>query len=140
MLVVKENKPCAAGGGGGGAAPGLAFRVDTPSGPRAGETRHTQAYLVRCVLTRPRGGGGAGPHGRYDVTRPDEHHEWLFACAGLEVEHAESGCVGGEVTAWVLVRRAGGGAGRTPNEWRRPHRAGDGEEAAAEEERVRPVV
>lgn len=91
-------------------------------------------------LTRPRGGGGAGPHGRYDVTRPDEHHEWLFACAGLEVEHAESGCVGGEVTAWVLVRRAGGGAGRTPNEWRRPHRAGDGEEAAAEEERVRPVV
>ncbi|EOD31751.1 hypothetical protein EMIHUDRAFT_231375 [Emiliania huxleyi CCMP1516] len=98
------------------------------------------AHVVAALRSLASRLSAGGPHGRYDVTRPDEHHEWLFACAGLEVEHAESGCVGGEVTAWVLVRRAGGGAGRTPNEWRRPHRAGDGEEAAAEEERVRRVV
>jgi protein N-terminal methyltransferase len=42
-----------------------------------------------------------GAHGRYDVTRPDEHHRWLFRCAGLDVIHSE-GCVGGECTAWVL--------------------------------------
>ena len=55
---------------------------------------------------RPLAGDGAfhvdvphGPHGRYDVTRPDAHHRWLFRCAHLEIEHSE---IEGEVTAWVL--------------------------------------
>lgn len=42
----------------------------------------------------------SGPHARYDVTRPDTHHVWLFRCAGLEVVRAEHA---GETTAWVLV-------------------------------------
>ena len=41
----------------------------------------------------------AGPHARYDVTRPDAHHRWLFRCAGLEVQDWEHW---GETTAWVL--------------------------------------
>ena len=41
----------------------------------------------------------AGPHARYDVTRPDAHHRWLFRCAGLEVRAWEHW---GETTAWVL--------------------------------------
>ena len=41
----------------------------------------------------------AGPHARYDVTRPDAHHRWLFRCAGLEVHAWEHW---GETTAWVL--------------------------------------
>eukprot|EP00927_Polykrikos_kofoidii_P060241 TRINITY_DN55274_c0_g1_i1.p1 TRINITY_DN55274_c0_g1~~TRINITY_DN55274_c0_g1_i1.p1 ORF type:complete len:430 (+),score=61.65 TRINITY_DN55274_c0_g1_i1:115-1404(+) len=40
-----------------------------------------------------------GPHGRYDVTRPDAHHRWLFRCASLIVKHWEHA---GECTAWVL--------------------------------------
>mmetsp|Transcript_80745 Transcript_80745/g.231980 ORF Transcript_80745/g.231980 Transcript_80745/m.231980 type:complete len:455 (+) Transcript_80745:59-1423(+) len=40
-----------------------------------------------------------GPNGRHDITRPDEHHRWLFRCAGLEVEHWEHA---DETTAWVL--------------------------------------
>ena len=47
----------------------------------------------------------AGPHARYDVTRPDAHHRWLFRCAGLQVEHSET-CINGECTAWALRPRA----------------------------------
>ena len=43
----------------------------------------------------------SGPHSRYDVTRPDAHHRWLFRCAGLQVEHSEA-CINGECTAWAL--------------------------------------
>ena len=42
-----------------------------------------------------------GAHGRYDITRPDAHHRWLFRCAGLielSSEHHD------EVTAWVLCQ------------------------------------
>jgi len=75
------------------------------------------------------------------VTRPDAHHAWLFACAGLEVEHRESGCVGGEVTAWVLVKKGecSTASARTPNEWRRPHRGGEGEDDL-ESEIVQPTL
>ena len=42
-----------------------------------------------------------GPNARHDVTRPHAHHEWLFRCAGLAVEHWEhAGAT--ETTAWVL--------------------------------------
>ena len=100
VLVLKENLPCPKTGS--GATTSNAFRVDTPE----------------------------GPHERYDVTRPDEHHMWLFECAGLEVEHKETGCVNGEVTAWVLIPKGGSGSTRLrqPNEWRRPHRAQPGED------------
>lgn len=43
-----------------------------------------------------------GPNARYDITRPDAHHAWLFAKAGLDVllsEHYD------ETTAWLLVPR-----------------------------------
>ncbi|KAL1525121.1 hypothetical protein AB1Y20_019993 [Prymnesium parvum] len=40
-----------------------------------------------------------GQHQRYDVTRPDDHHRWLFSCAGLEVEHCAPY---DEVNCWVL--------------------------------------
>ena len=62
------------------------------------------------------------------MTRTDAHHAWLFACAGFEVEHCESGCVNGEATAWVLSQMDSSchaAIGRAPNEWRRPHRLGD---------------
>lgn len=43
----------------------------------------------------------SGPNARHDVTRPHAHHEWLFRCAGLAVEHWEhAGAT--ETTAWVL--------------------------------------
>ena len=71
ILIVKENRPCPATGS--GATAEDCVRVDLPS----------------------------GPHGRYDVTRPDEHHLWLFRCAGLQVLHSEV-CVNGEATAWAL--------------------------------------
>ncbi|CAK0795445.1 unnamed protein product [Prorocentrum cordatum] len=72
VVVVKENRPCVSTGS--GAVSEDAFRVDMPG----------------------------GPHGRYDVTRPDAHHLWLFRCAGLSVEHSEQ-CLGGEVTTWALT-------------------------------------
>lgn len=71
LLVIKENRPCPHTGS--GATSEDAFRVDLPS----------------------------GTHARYDVTRPDAHHVWLFRCAGLEVEFSEQ-CLQGEVTAWAL--------------------------------------
>ena len=71
LLVLKENRPCPKTGS--GATSEDTFRVDLPS----------------------------GAHKRYDVTRPDEHHKWLFRCAGLEVVHDET-CLRGEVTAWAL--------------------------------------
>lgn len=71
VLVIKENRPCPHTGS--GATSEDAFRVDLPS----------------------------GLHRRYDVTRPDAHHRWLFQCAGLAVEYSEH-CLKGEVTTWAL--------------------------------------
>lgn len=95
VLILKENRPCPQTGS--GATSSEAFRVDTPE----------------------------GAHGRYDVTRPDAHHEWLFECAGLAVAHAERGCVHGEVTAWALVASGTRRVVTSYHEWRRPHRLGD---------------
>ena len=55
----------------------------------------------------------AGPHGRYDVCRPDGHHAWLFRCASLDVEHSERH---GEITAWVLRASAAVDAATTAEE------------------------
>lgn len=50
-----------------------------------------------------------GPNARFDITRPDAHHAWLFAQAGLAVAHSEHF---EETTAWLLVPQAeGAGAG-----------------------------
>jgi len=48
-----------------------------------------------------------GPNERYDITRPDDHHRWLFHCAGLVVDHWEHW---DETTTWVLRS-----AGRVPD-------------------------
>lgn len=43
-----------------------------------------------------------GPNARFDITRPDAHHSWLFAQAGLSVlqsEHYD------ETTTWLLEPR-----------------------------------
>lgn len=50
----------------------------------------------------------AGQHRRYDVTRPDEHHEWLFSCAGLKVIQRE---IWQETSVWMLVSETVGGRG-----------------------------
>lgn len=44
----------------------------------------------------------AGPNARFDITRPDAHHAWLFAQAGLCVVHSEHF---DETTAWLLAPR-----------------------------------
>lgn len=58
------------------------------------ENRPTQGPACEFHVDVPE-----GAHGRYDVTRPDAHHRWLFSCAGLRelsFEHHD------ELTAWVL--------------------------------------
>jgi hypothetical protein len=45
-----------------------------------------------------------GEHGRYDVTRPDAHHQLLFHAARLRVVRAERG---GETVTWVLCAQTG---------------------------------
>jgi protein N-terminal methyltransferase len=44
-----------------------------------------------------------GPNARFDITRPDAHHAWLFAQAGLHVVHSEHF---DETTSWLLVPQA----------------------------------
>lgn len=45
-----------------------------------------------------------GPNARFDITRPDAHHAWLFAQAGLSVLHSEHH---DETTSWLLVPSGG---------------------------------
>ena len=113
VLLLKENRPSAHSHGGGGTAqPGPAEQAGEERGSRKAEA----GGGVGGGGEREQGGGGegqqraereatfqvdtpAGPHARYDVTRPDAHHRWLFRCAGLEVQDWEHW---GETTAWVL--------------------------------------
>jgi hypothetical protein len=91
------------------------------------------AFLAKCAASLDRGGflvikenrpsaatGGkasrfefdtpAGPNARFDITRPDAHHAWLFSQAGLDVIHSEHY---DETTTWQLeARRGDGPAGR----------------------------
>lgn len=42
----------------------------------------------------------SGPNERFDITRPDEHHRWLFAAAGLRELYSEHH---DETTTWLLA-------------------------------------
>ena len=92
LMIVKENRPTSANG----------------SNISANEAEEVEAKVARAVAATEqeesffRVDTPSGPHARYDVTRPDVHHRWLFRCAGLRVEHAER-CINGEVTAWALA-------------------------------------
>ena len=96
MIIVKENRPHATptaavpavGPTEASAAPDAA-PDDLPRQPIA----PTESFRVDTP---------EGPHQRYDVTRPDAHHRWLFRCAGLRVEACEH-CINGECTAWALT-------------------------------------
>ena len=103
MLVLKENRPSAHSHGRGAAAQaapaapaaqagGAGQAVQEPGGGGEGEERAGRDATFQVDTP-------AGPHARYDVTRPDAHHRWLFRCAGLEVRAWEHW---GETTAWVL--------------------------------------
>ena len=113
VLVLKENRPSAHSHGGGGATQaGQAGRAGQAgqAGKEAkeggegrgehgeqgegGEAEQRAKREATFQVDTP-----AGPHARYDVTRPDAHHRWLFRCAGLEVQDWEHW---GETTAWVL--------------------------------------
>ena len=92
LMIVKENRPTSANG----------------SNISANEAEEVEAKVARAIAATEqeesffRVDTPSGPHARYDVTRPDAHHRWLFRCAGLRVEHAER-CINGEVTAWALA-------------------------------------
>ena len=95
ILVLKENRPCIS------AAQPTAFLLDTPDGARSLPSPHAPARPPERPRPDPRGRvlGGAGAHGRYDITRPDAHHRLLFDRAGLAVLEMESGV---ETNFWVL--------------------------------------
>ncbi len=95
VIIVKENRPLRAP-----AAAEAASGGDTGGGDGGGSDGGGKAAADEFHVDTPE-----GPHARYDVTRPDAHHRWLFACAGLGVDHFE---VWDETGAWVLS--PGGGA------------------------------
>ena len=125
VLVLKENRPSAHSHGGGGTAQAgeAAQAGQAGTAGTAGEEEREKREAKEGREGRGEGGEDgaqgadgegeqraereatfqvdtpAGPHARYDVTRPDAHHRWLFRCAGLEVQDWEHW---GETTAWVL--------------------------------------
>ena len=113
VLVLKENRPSAHSHGGGGATQaGQAGRAGQAGqagkeakGGGEGRGEHGEQGEGEEAEQRAKREATfqvdtpAGPHARYDVTRPDAHHRWLFRCAGLEVQDWEHW---GETTAWVL--------------------------------------
>ena len=100
VIVVKENRPRQRHKSEGARAEAPGAAPEEAAGGTAGAAeppRSAECEAAECdefLVDMPE-----GPNARFDVTRPDAHHRWLWSCAGLSVAHWEAW---DEVGAWVL--------------------------------------